>query len=36
MKEEKMRTDKRFDKIAWSDFEQPKAGPKGGVHGCTE
>jgi hypothetical protein len=24
------------DKIAWSDFEQPQAGPKGGRHGCLE
>jgi len=30
MKEEKMRTDKRFDKIAWSDFERTKCGPQGG------
>jgi len=30
MKEKKMRTDKRFDKIAWSDFERTKCGPQGG------
>jgi len=24
------------DKIVWNDFEQPKAGPKGGPHGCGE
>jgi hypothetical protein len=29
MKVEKMRTEKRFDKYTGSEFEQPKAGPKG-------
>jgi hypothetical protein len=29
MKAEKMRTEMRFDKFAGSEFEQPKAGPKG-------
>jgi len=26
----------RNDKSAWSRFEQPQAGPKGGGHGCPE
>ena len=25
----------RSDKIAWSDFGQPQAGPQGGVQGWT-
>jgi hypothetical protein len=25
---------KEFDKFARSKFEQPKAGPKGKIHGC--
>jgi len=31
-----MRTDKRFDKFAGSEFERTQCGPQGGVHGRTE
>jgi len=36
MKVEKMRTEKRFDKFAGSEFARTQCGPKGGGAGSPE